>query len=261
MNGPDLLFYIATQWTYGNAKRIDNGNGLMLSWGKEKNDFNHVHIFINNGKWVYNIKCNGDYGGGRTEFDFDIHNVAGSIDDIRRNWSSVCPDNTYTNDEDYFKHSNHEEKIALYTEKLGRASSSAEIEFLNRRIEQHRSLFQGLHATRVQAEASSRLSNAYIQADALQAQALQAPPARKESAADEKYMLKTPAELINEDNIKLKAELAELNQKSVIKGKDRHRISDINAMLKRNGALGGKKLSRKSKKRKGTKRGKRTRHF
>jgi hypothetical protein len=229
----------------------------MLSWGTEKNDFNHVHIFIKTGKWVYNIKCNGDYGGGRNEFDFNIYNVAGSIDDIRRNWSSVCPDNTYTNDEDYFRHSNHEEKIALYTEKLKHTFIQAEIAFLKRRIEQHRSLFQGLHDTRVKAEANSRLSNAYIQAEALQA-----PQARKESAADEKHILRPEAEIIAEENKKLKAELEELNQRSVIIGKDRRRMSDINAILKRNGALGGKKLkSRKSKKRKGTKRGKRTRHF
>ena len=91
----DISFYLVDNWKkdYGDNSATQQTGYIYLYW-YDKSDFdNHVHLFFEEGKWKYNIKCNGNSGNSRTTFEIsESSNIDKLISEIIENWKKECPE-------------------------------------------------------------------------------------------------------------------------------------------------------------------------
>jgi len=106
----DLSENLAESWKKvgGSTKGAISGD-MYLYWGREKDDFNHIHIFEEGTK--YNIKCNNDAGKDRQIFSIIEHqSIRDFINELQYNWENVCPNYINNYDPELVQQQNKEIK-------------------------------------------------------------------------------------------------------------------------------------------------------
>ena len=91
----DISFYLEDKWkdNYGKKSAIQQSGYIYLYWNDESDFNNHVHLFFEEGKWKYNIKCNGNSGDSRTTFEILEHIALDDLmNEIVENWKKECPE-------------------------------------------------------------------------------------------------------------------------------------------------------------------------
>ncbi len=77
---------------YGGIVELHVDGSFFLYVGQTYNMNDHIHLFYNNGRCEYNIKCHGSSGNSRTKYTIMNTNLDTIVQEMLSNWHKHSPD-------------------------------------------------------------------------------------------------------------------------------------------------------------------------